>query len=356
MVGERQQLSSEPLRWLISGYYGAGNLGDEALLAGILGALREAGVAATVASLNPAVSRTMHGVAAVHRLWGLPTALWRAQAVISGGGGLLQDTTSGRSLSYYLGVVRAARALRRPVAVFAQSLGPLSARGAAEVQRVLAGVPLGLRDRPSLALAAELGLNAVAVADTALLLTPPTPPTARDERMLVLVPRAGQPAIGDLLATLGALHIASGGRVRIALVHPEQDAAEGERLARLLPAAERPTIHSVGDLQRALQGVAAVISGRLHGLILAAASGSPAAGLAYDPKVTGFAEAIGAPVFPLTPGASQTERERAEAGLQRFLAAPTLDQEAVSRERERAAAGVRWLIDEALQLHRNVGA
>ena len=342
--------------WLISGYYGAGNLGDEALLAGLLGALRGAGVEPTVASLNPERSRRLHQVASVHRLWGLPGALWRTRAVISGGGGLLQDSTSSRSLAYYLGVVRAARALRRPVAVFAQSLGPLSARAEVQVRRALQGVPLGLRDRPSLALAERLGLKAVAVADTALLLSPATPAAAPDPQLLVLIPRAGQPAIGDLLSLLGRGHLAAGGRVRIALVHPEQDAAEGARLARALPGAERPELNDVSSLQRALQGVGAVVSGRLHGLILAAVAGSPVAGLAYDPKVTGFAEAIGAPVYPLTPDASPSQRLAAEAGLRSFIAQPTLDRRAVAREALRAASGVQWLLDEALHVQRGSSA
>jgi polysaccharide pyruvyl transferase CsaB len=336
------------VRLLISGYYGAGNLGDEALLAGLLAALGAAGVEPTVASLDPAATRRDHGVAAVHRVRGIAGGLLRADAVLSGGGGLLQDVTSARSLGYYLAVIRAARWLGRPVAVFAQSLGPLSPRGEARVRRALRGVPLGLRDAPSLRLAARLGLDARAVADTALLNPRPTPPGAA-AGALVLVPRSGYPTIGDLLAGVGRRHLAAGGRVVIALVHRAQDDAEGARLAAALPAAERIDAATAGELTRGLAGAHAVVSGRLHGLVLGAVAGAPVAGVAYDPKVEGFAQAIGAPVVAAPRPADAEGAAAALATLERFVGAPRLDEAAVARSIERAEAGVRWLLQQALQ-------
>ena len=337
------------MRLLISGYYGAGNLGDEALLAGLLQALEAAGIAPQVASLDPDATTRAHGVAAVHRYRGLPRALWRADAVVSGGGGLLQDVTSTRSLAYYLGVVRAARALRKPVAVFGQSLGPLSPAGAARVRRALEGVPLGLRDGPSLALAERLGLPARAVADTALLLAPPARP-GTTAGALVLVPRAGYPTIGSVLAELGRRHLADGGSVAIALVHPAHDAPEADRLGAALPSAVRVAAASVTELIAALAGARAVVSGRLHGLVLGAVAGAPVAGLAYDPKVAGFAAAIGAPLHDAPADGDARAVRAAVERLERFVAAPRLDREALARAIERARDGVRWLLDDALHV------
>jgi polysaccharide pyruvyl transferase CsaB len=336
------------VRLLISGYYGAGNLGDEAVLAGLLGALAATDVTPVVASLDPAATTSAHAVAAVHRYHGLPMALWRADAVVSGGGGLLQDVTSARSLGYYLGVLRLARALGKPVAVFGQSLGPLSPAGGVRVRRALAGVPLGLRDAPSLALAARLGLAARPVADPALLVDrPPADAGPQAAGALVLIPRSGYPAIGAVLEELGRRHLAAGGRVRVALVHPAHDGAEGRRLLGALGAAESVTAATVGGLVAALAGSHAVVSGRLHGLVLGAVAGAPVAGLAYDPKVAGFAATIGAPCpsLPADPGAIAA----AVAALASFLEAPTLDRAALERATASARDGVRWLLSEALQ-------
>jgi polysaccharide pyruvyl transferase CsaB len=345
------------VRLLISGYYGAGNLGDEAVLAGLLGAIAGADVMPVVASLDPSATTRAHGVAAVHRYRGLPWALWRADAVLSGGGGLLQDVTSARSLRYYLAVVRGARTLGKPVAVYGQSLGPLSPAGAARVRRALRHVPMGLRDAPSLALAARWGLTARAVADPALLVPAPLP-AAGEGRLgaagagagaLVLIPRARFDGIGTVLAELGRRHLGEGGRVRIALVHPGHDAVEAERLAAALPGAERVAAATVAELLAALWGARAVVSGRLHGLVLGAVADAPVAGLAYDPKVTGFADAIGAPsIGAPAPGDARAVAEAVDA-LTRFVAAPFLDRAAVARATALARDGVVWLLTEALR-------
>jgi polysaccharide pyruvyl transferase CsaB len=340
------------LRLLISGYYGAGNLGDEALLAGLLAGLRGSPVDPLVASFDPAATAREHGVAAVHRYLGLPAAVWRCDALLSGGGGLLQDATSSRSLGYYLGVIRLARTLRRPAVVFGQSLGPLSPAGKARVRRALKHVPLALRDRPSLELANRLGLRAVGVADTALLL-PRLAPADRDgdgAATLVLVPRAGYPAVGNALADLGRRHLAAGGRVRLVSLHREHDAGEMTRLRWALPAGEAREPATVAELRWALAGVHAVVSGRLHGLVLGAALGTPVAGLAYDPKVSGFAHDIGAPVVAVARSSLNASAPDAAGALQRFVDAPTLDVEAVARMSARAGEGVRWLLEEALHV------
>jgi polysaccharide pyruvyl transferase CsaB len=331
---------------------GAGNLGDEALLAGLIGALRARGVEPLVASVAPARTRAEHGVAAVDRFGGTLAALARVDAVVSGGGGLLQDATSFRSLAYYLGVVAAARRARRPVAVFAQSLGPLSPRGAREVQRVLRGVKLGLRDAPSLALAADLGLEAHPVADTALLLDPAPAPERDGPAPLVLVPRAGYPFLTDALVGLARARTEGGKPVRAALVDPSRDGAELERLLRALPEAEHRVADRPEALLAAFAGAHAVVSGRLHGMVLGAVAGAPVAGLAYDPKVAGFAARIGAPVAPLPRDAAGVAA--AVSDLAPFVAAPHRDAGAVARERTLAAAGVDWLLREALHVRSSV--
>lgn len=338
---------------LISGYAGAGNLGDEALLGGLLVGLRANGVDAVVASVAPARTRTEHSVSAVDRFGGTLVALARVDAVVSGGGGLLQDATSFRSLAYYLGVIAAARAARTPVAVFAQSLGPLSPRGASAVRRVLRGVPLGLRDAPSLELARDLGLDAHPVGDTALLLAAPAAPEPGAPgfgapKPLVLVPRAGYPLLTDALVAVARPWAAAGGRVRVTAVDPGRDATELHRLRRAFPDAEPWAADRPERLLAAFDDAHAVLSGRLHGLVLGAVAGVPVAGIAYDPKVAGFGARIGAPVAALPQDAAGVAA--AVAALAPFVEAPFLDAGAVARERARAAAGVRWLVREAFHV------
>jgi polysaccharide pyruvyl transferase CsaB len=332
------------VRLVVSGFYGAGNLGDEALLAGLLQGLVAHDVRdVTVLSAAPALTRRMHGVAAAHRGVGLPGALWRAQVLLSGGGGLLQDVTSTRSLRYYLGVIALARRLGRHVVVFGQSLGPLSRSGRLAVGDALAGLPLGLRDAPSLRLAEQLGLSARHVGDTALLL-PSEPAPARDA--VVLVPRAGFPGATAVLADLGRHAAAAGIAVEAVGFHQPGDAREVERLRAALPDLRVLALPDPARATSALVGARLVVSARLHGLVLAAAAGTAHAGLSYDPKVEGFAAETGAPCWPVP-----TDRGQHEATLEALRAAlerPRLDLERIAAARRRAADGVRWLASEAL--------
>src|SRR5579862_5696826 len=118
------------MRFTVSGYYGCGNAGDEAVLAGIKEALqRQAGDEAQmiVLSQNPAETRRLHGLAAVDRmsLSMVRRVLSETDLLLSGGGSLLQDTTSIRSLLYYLWIARTAYSIGKPVMFYAQGIGPL---------------------------------------------------------------------------------------------------------------------------------------------------------------------------------------------------------------------------------------
>ncbi|MBA2667260.1 MAG: polysaccharide pyruvyl transferase CsaB [Trueperaceae bacterium] len=333
------------MRLAVSGYYGAGNLGDEALLSGMLAALRDEGVDhVRVLSANPAATRRLHGVRSVHRGAGLPWALWRAEALVSGGGGLLQDVTSTRSLRYYLGVIDLARRFGRRVVVFGQSLGPLSETGRLAVRASLGGLPIGLRDGPSLRLARELGLSARHVGDTALLLTA----SAADRRdAVVLVPRSGYPRATTLLADLGRRARDEGIAVEAAAFGGREDRLEVERLRAAVPDLRLLAAEEPGAMVTALAGARLVVSARLHGLVLAAAGGTPHAALSYDPKVEGFATETGAAWWPVP--ADGAEHDRTLEALGVALARPSFDAERVATARDRALDGVRWLAREALR-------
>ena len=95
------------MRAVISGYYGYGNTGDEAIALAITRELKRLGIKPVLLSITPEESARLYGCEAVARL--KPLDLTRAVAgsgmLISGGGGLLQDRTSARNLTYYLGQI-----------------------------------------------------------------------------------------------------------------------------------------------------------------------------------------------------------------------------------------------------------
>ena len=284
----------------LSGYYGAGNAGDEAILMALVREARRRGHEPLVLSHNPAATERMHGVSAAPAR-GLAAALKtvaRAEGLLSGGGGLLQNKTSNGSLAYYLLLLRAAQLMGKPTWVFGQSLGPLS-RGA---RRWTAGAlnrarMVVVRDRSSLELAREIGVRPDVLrlgADPALLLEPPR--VSREERLVTIVPRGNVPPAANLRLREVAERLREAGREVLVLgFQPGYD----EEALDIFEGFDRELS---GDPRRVFHLIAQsgyVLSLRLHGLILAAAAGVPYAGGSYDPKVAAFCRESGAPFWEL---------------------------------------------------------
>jgi polysaccharide pyruvyl transferase CsaB len=121
---------------VLSGYYGYDNSGDEAVLQSILYALQEQGLEQgiknepIVLSGNPERTLHMYGVKVYDRMNPLQVirALRESDGLISGGGSLLQDATSAKSIPYYLGVLKLAQWLGKPTFIYSQGIGPVNRR------------------------------------------------------------------------------------------------------------------------------------------------------------------------------------------------------------------------------------
>jgi len=106
-------MTRTPARLLLSGYYGFGNFGDEAILRVFVDQWRERrpGDSIVVLSADPRETASTYGVRSVERMDAhvVGQAIRDADLVVSGGGGLLQSSTSLRSLLYYTGIIREAK-------------------------------------------------------------------------------------------------------------------------------------------------------------------------------------------------------------------------------------------------------
>lgn len=115
---------------VVSGYYGFGNAGDEAILAAMIEAFTELepNIEITVLSGNPTDTTIRHGVKSIFRLNypAIAQVLSKSDLLVSGGGSLLQDVTSERSLYYYLSVMLMAKKLGKPIMLYGQGIGPVS--------------------------------------------------------------------------------------------------------------------------------------------------------------------------------------------------------------------------------------
>ena len=113
----------------ISGYYGFDNFGDEAVLKVLVRNLKsfKNPPAVTVFSVSPKKTAEQLGVNSTEtfNLKCLIPEILKSSCLISGGGSLLQDSSSALSLLYYLFVIALAEASGRKVFIFAQGIGPV---------------------------------------------------------------------------------------------------------------------------------------------------------------------------------------------------------------------------------------
>lgn len=311
----------------LSGYYGFHNIGDEAILEAVVNALRyqRPDVKLVVFSADPRHTRRAYGVEAVSRtnLPAIIRVLRKADLLISGGGGLLQDATGPRSIPYYLGIIRLAMLLRTRVAVYAQGLGPLrSGWSRFLVKKVLSGVDwLSVRDQASARLLADLGVKReITVTADPVFFLDPVPREAVESFWKaygvkrpgkeLLVGFALRPYPGETSFDERLLEVVNDGcrflerEYNAQLVFLPYHLKKDLPLARALASRSSRGIIieeslSSRDILRLMGGLDLLIGMRLHALIFASICGVPFAALPYDPKVDAFLQYIGKPGLPL---------------------------------------------------------
>ncbi len=350
---------------VISGYYGFSNAGDEAMLYAILRALRQSfpGVETTVISGTPEETARKFHTRAIPRFGGLAIArhILSCDLLISGGGSLLQDVTSSRSLLYYLSIILAGILCGKRVFLYGQGIGPLRRKWVcALLRRVLSHVDaITVRDEKSKHLLESLGVKAPVYATADSVLSLPKVSTDRGREILkeAGVPE-GKKIIGisvrnwldaeqwadKFSSYIDRLAEEDAAVVFIPMQWPE-DNHMAERLCRgksdrfffLEGSFSAPELMSVMGCLDLLVGM------RLHALIFAALMHVPLIGISYDPKIDNFLRSIGQEaVFPV----SAFDAEKLYNKTKAILSGRTQCRwEAVDALRERAGETVRILQD-----------
>lgn len=114
---------------VMSGYYGFNNTGDEAIMLSMHKNIQQLGdnYHITVLSNKPQETKEKYGIEAVYR-FGMRDvfhAIRKSDVLLSGGGSLLQDSTSTRSLMYYLSITALAKLMHKKVMLYANGIGPV---------------------------------------------------------------------------------------------------------------------------------------------------------------------------------------------------------------------------------------
>ncbi len=133
-VSGRKPLSGKAVKKkydvIISGYYGFSNIGDDAMLRSIVDNLRQqkTDISILVLSKKPVETSLSYNVSAINRknMFAVYSSMKRAKLFIYGGGNIIQDSTSSRSILFYLGTAWLAKKLGLKVMFYANGIGPIN--------------------------------------------------------------------------------------------------------------------------------------------------------------------------------------------------------------------------------------
>ena len=114
-------------RILICGYYGYANSGDDAILASINDDIKSLGpeYSITILSNNPSETEKDYGVSAINRfcIRDVLREMKSCDIFLLGGGTLIQDDSSSRSLFYYLGLILISKIMKKKCMLYANGIG-----------------------------------------------------------------------------------------------------------------------------------------------------------------------------------------------------------------------------------------
>lgn len=301
---------------VISGYYGFGNSGDEAILKSIVRdfKIHDPNIRITALSNNADKTGHEYGINSINRLnlIDISKMIKQSDLFVSGGGSLLQDVTSTRSLLYYLFIIKIALHYKKKIMLYANGVGPINSQGNIKrVNKIINEVDLiTLREEHSFKLLKKIGVNkpkTIVTADPVLTTKPADMDTVTkifakegiesESKLIGVNIRDWKYDSGNSLSE--SLEYIYDKHNLIPLFIP-MSAGDFETIkyytAKLdIPFKILSKVYLPEELIGIIERLVMVIAMRLHTLIYSSIAVTPMVGLIYDPKVKGYLEYIGQP-------------------------------------------------------------
>ncbi len=303
---------------VVCGSYGRGNAGDDAILQAVTSEIYKVdnGANICVMSRNPKQTRLRYRVRSVYTfsIFRIFSSLCKSHLYINGGGSLIQDSTSSRSLYFYLFTLIAAKICGCRVMMYGCGIGPVKR----PINRKIAGRiidryvdSITLRDpaslselrnmhvsKPEMHLAADPTLELISADDFRIKGAFFKEGLVEDEKYLCLAMRnwRGIDEKLDIFASVADYATKEYG-LKIVLMPMERkkDLPIAERICEKMSESAviirgEYDVHTVIGL---LSRMNIIMAMRLHALVFGAGQGVPTIGIAYDHKVSGFMDYIG---------------------------------------------------------------
>ena len=303
---------------MICGAYGRGNAGDDAILEAIVQEMRALDPERTICvmSRRPQETRLTYRTGAVYtfNIFSILRRFRHAALYINGGGTLMQDVTSTRSIWYYCYTLRAAKKRGCKVMMYGCGIGPINRVGNRKMAaKTIEGSVdrITLRDENSRQELARMGVTRpdirVSADPTIILDAAPYEVVSLAMEQSGIDPNGRYIGFGlrnwkGLDAALPAIAAAADYAyekhgltpVFVPIEFPS-DLTPAERVGALLHCpwhavrTRQPIEVTIGILAR----MKTVVGIRLHSLMFSAGQGVPVVGMSYDIKVDSFLKYIG---------------------------------------------------------------
>lgn len=286
---------------IMSGYFGFSNSGDDAILKSIIESFKslDPNLNIKVLSKDPDLTEREYGVAAVDRFkfFDVRKSLKASDMLISGGGSLLQDKTSSRSIWYYLLIMKLAKRYKKKVFVYSNGVGPINKRFNRNItRRVLNKVDyITLRDKDSYDFIKSIGVNnpnIKVLSDPVFNLKEASDESVRKKfdinKDTVLVSVRSwmddEKLISELSKFLNYL-IYEGKNIVFMPMQTPRDTTISEKIAANLKSSKIiDEKYPVEILMSLMKNADFIVAMRLHAMIYAIHQNLPFIGLSYDPK------------------------------------------------------------------------
>lgn len=286
---------------IMSGYFGFSNSGDDAILKSIIESFKSLNpyLNIKVLSKDPVLTEREYGVAAVDRFkfFDVRKSLKASDMLISGGGSLLQDKTSSRSIWYYLLIMKLAKRYKKKVFVYSNGVGPINKIFNRNItRRVLNKVDyITLRDKDSYDFIKSIGVNnpnIKVLSDPVFNLKEASDESVckkfdiNEDTVLVSIRSwiDDEKLIAELSKFLNYL-IDEGKNIVFMPMQTPRDTTISEKIAANLKSS---TIinekYPVEILMSLMKNANFIVAMRLHAMIYAIHQNVPFIGLSYDPK------------------------------------------------------------------------
>lgn len=321
---------------VLSGYYGFNNSGDDALLMAILRDIRAVmpDTRFLILTKKPKLGKEHCMVDTVHRF--RPIKLYRAlkssKMLLSGGGSLIQDATSAKSLYYYLFVMNLAKKVGCKVFAYANGIGPVKNEhvkmvcsvlkkadkitlreemSAKEFERICQGVPYEVTADPAVGLTIKNNtlfeiLEKEGINEKKLLGVSVRSWSDNDPHFLEKVSKT----IRNASEKYGLYPIF------IPMKYPGDIKISKELCEAVGKGYVIGKQYGVEDMVSFISSCTVVLGMRLHTLIFAVGNQIPCIGISYDPKIDGFMEYVGQKKFL---SASSFDEKTAETYIEEIM-------------------------------------